>query len=341
MLHRDSTEPTPTTASTPRPVVPNSDATDGRWMTQGRSPPTLTGNGGAPTTTTTMHASNTTTTRSHYGSRPNTTTPVPRQFLLPVVSGHVDPATWNAVTACIRETLPPSLRGGNVGPHGPSTVHGHVDDATVETNHPPSSTHVTPEQTQWLTLQYTLEEQMLQRNALREKLTRWQDARIQAVDDIRTERKQEHERRLRVLEDTHRTRYETAVETRKRQWRESIETTCREQRRKERERTARLAQENVDTDTNETPVSADTTGHETKDSEPGPEEPKNEDPVQLPSQIAREKVQTYQTELEALQEQRTEMIWLLKKVIKAEEKQRKTNEEGKKVLTNMTTSKPA
>lgn len=134
----------------------------------------------------------------------------------------------------------------------------------------------------------------------------------ESLEDIQTLRTQEMEKEIKTLEQKLRKEHQDKVKERKREWEAQIEAEFEDRRKRLREeqeirRTERLQARAIVKPTEEVELAE-----------------VNEDTERLKRELAETKA-----EIEEMNEHKSEMIWLLKQVIKAEEKQ-KAQAQGEK-----------
>lgn len=174
-----------------------------------------------------------------------------------------------------------------------------------------------------LTAQVREEEEQVQE--LKLQLEEMSQNKEQSLEDIRIQREEETRKKIEQYEKTRRSQYEKERNERYQKWKDNIEEECREKIRKRKleqesdvKDDANMEDAEPDSNTSEKQIKEGQAQASSLDS--------TESPTELPalkSEEKRKEVQELKRSLEKLTEQRSEMIWLLKQVIKAEEKHKK------------------
>lgn len=137
--------------------------------------------------------------------------------------------------------------------------------------------------------------------AARERLQALEEQRATSLEDIRAQRTEEAETKLAKREAKLRREYKRKREERQAEWRKSIEEEVEAEWKKRKE--------------------AEKEEEDPSEEAPAVEEAPSE-PVNKISDAKKEELESAKSKVESLTEQRSEMTWLLKNVIKAEAKRR-------------------
>ena len=173
-----------------------------------------------------------------------------------------------------------------------------------------SNSQQSAEQQQIRKLALALQEQRRKAAAAQEMVQQLQQHKTQGLEDIRVQREQEASKIVAAMERRLRDEYEEQAKERKLVWKRKIEEECDN----ERKRLRKEAKEEEKEPTKQ----AKKPHEEAKLPAKEQEQPK----ATAESNVIRDHLAELQKEVECLEKNRTEMIWLLKQVIKAEEKQK-------------------
>lgn len=158
-------------------------------------------------------------------------------------------------------------------------------------------------------LRQKLQDQKYKQHAAKTRLETVQKKKEKALQDVRQKSKEEAEKKLQQLEESMRSTFEQEQEEKDTEWRTRIQEECE----KERKRSLEKLQEK---ERKEDEVAA-----VTKRSKLEKVTEKEQDAAASQA-AAKEEIERLQKETETLNHDRLEIVWLLKRVIKAEEKQK-------------------
>lgn len=152
-----------------------------------------------------------------------------------------------------------------------------------------------------------IQEQQRKLVECQQKLEELLEQKKESLDDIETLRTQEMEREIKTLEQNIRKEHQDKVRERKREWEAQMETEFEERRQRLKKDQELRRQERNRARAEAKPTEAMVQ----------PVAEVNEDTEKLKQELASAKA-----EIDEMNEHKSEMIWLLKQVIKAEEKQK-------------------
>ena len=159
---------------------------------------------------------------------------------------------------------------------------------------------------------------------LTEKVQALEQAKEESLRDIRQVRDEETKVALEALEAAMRKKHSEKIQEEEQEWKKDLELQCQEKLKRQRD--ARVASEAAAAD------AAAAAAKRHKSSEPEKESL---------ADLKQKEIDDLKSTLDSLQEKRSEMVWLLKQAIKAEEKQKKGLDQDKNPQSKIMTSKLA
>jgi len=179
-------------------------------------------------------------------------------------------------------------------------------------------------------LQAKLADQRAKVQAAQARIRAVEQAKEEGLRDIRELRQQETQTALENIEKKLRSKHEKETRERETQWKKDIEEECNANRKRLREQQEEQVKQQQDQEEKEPEEKKQKLDDDNKtESKP------------LKSDEKKKELAELEKKLDNLNENRTEMIWLLKQVIKAEEKQKAKSSDNKKPEPRITTSKQA
>lgn len=173
------------------------------------------------------------------------------------------------------------------------------------------------EEQQIRNFQNKIKEQRRKARDLQDKLEELEQLKEQKLKDIRKARQEEARKALDALEVKMREEFAAQVQERKSEWKRALEEECQIQRK-------RLGEEL------ESKRKKRKEEFEAKKASEAQQASVEQEKETLESDGLKTELEDLKGKVESLNESKTEMIWLLKQVIKAEEKQKATKSAGEK-----------